>query len=37
VFEEPYIYAQVITKPEYIGNIMTLCLEKRGILQNNIT
>ena len=30
--EEPYIYAQVITKPEYIGNIMTLCLEKRGIL-----
>jgi len=31
--EEPYIYAQVITKPEYIGNIMTLCLEKRGILQ----
>ncbi|TNE68773.1 MAG: elongation factor 4 [Bacteroidetes bacterium] len=31
--EEPYIYAQIITKPEYIGNIMTLCLEKRGILQ----
>jgi GTP-binding protein LepA len=30
--QEPYIYAQVITKPEYIGNIMTLCLEKRGIL-----
>jgi len=30
--EEPYIYAQIITKPEYIGNIMTLCLEKRGIL-----
>lgn len=30
--EEPYIYAQVITKPDYIGNIMTLCLEKRGIL-----
>jgi GTP-binding protein LepA len=30
--EEPFIYAQVITKPEYIGNIMTLCLEKRGIL-----
>ncbi|MBP6810334.1 MAG: translation elongation factor 4 [Saprospiraceae bacterium] len=29
---EPYIYAQVITKPEYIGNIMTLCLDKRGIL-----
>ncbi len=31
--EEPFIYAQIITKPEYIGNIMTLCLEKRGILQ----
>ncbi len=30
--EEPYIYAQVITKPDYIGNIMTLCLDKRGIL-----
>ncbi len=37
--EEPYIYAQVITKPEYIGNIMTLCLEKRGMLikQNYLT
>lgn len=30
--EEPYIKAQVITKPEYIGSIMTLCMEKRGIL-----
>ena len=30
--EEPYIEAQIITKPEYIGAIMTLCLEKRGIL-----
>jgi len=30
--EEPYIDAQVITKPEYIGTIMTLCLEKRGEL-----
>ena len=37
--EEPFIYAQVITKPEYIGNIMTLCLDKRGILikQNYLT
>jgi len=32
--EEPYIKAQIITKPEYIGNIMTLCLGKRGILIN---
>ncbi len=30
--EEPYIRAQIITKPEYIGTIMTLCLEKRGIM-----
>jgi GTP-binding protein LepA len=30
--EEPYIKAQIISKPEYIGNIMTLCLGKRGIL-----
>jgi len=32
--EEPYIRAQIITKPEYIGNIMTLCLGKRGNLIN---
>jgi GTP-binding protein LepA len=32
--EEPFIKAQIITKPEYIGNIMTLCLGKRGILTN---
>ncbi len=31
--EEPYIYAQIITKPDYIGNIMKLCMDKRGILQ----
>ena len=30
--EEPYIKAQVITKSEYIGQIMTLCLGKRGTL-----
>ncbi len=32
--DEPYIRAQVISQPEYIGNIMTLCLGKRGILIN---
>ena len=32
--EEPYINAQIITQAEYIGNIMTLCLGKRGILKN---
>jgi GTP-binding protein LepA len=31
--EEPYIYAQIITKPDYIGSIMKLCMDKRGILQ----
>jgi GTP-binding protein LepA len=32
--EEPFIKAQIITKPDYIGNIMTLCIGKRGILTN---
>ncbi len=32
--EEPFINAQIITKPDYIGNIMTLCLGKRGNLLN---
>lgn len=30
--EEPYIRASIITKTDYIGNIMTLCLGKRGEL-----
>jgi len=30
--EEPYIRAQVISKAEFFGSIMKLCLEKRGIL-----
>jgi GTP-binding protein LepA len=32
--EEPFIKAQIITQADYIGNIMTLCLGKRGILIN---
>jgi len=32
--EEPYILAQIITKPDYIGPIMNLCLEKRGLMIN---
>lgn len=32
--EEPFIRAQIISLPDYIGNIMTLCLGKRGILIN---
>ncbi len=34
--EEPYIKAQVITKSEYVGQIMTLCIEKRGELKNQV-
>ncbi|MBK8805415.1 MAG: elongation factor 4 [Bacteroidales bacterium] len=34
--EEPFIRAQIITAAEYIGPIMSLCIEKRGILQNQI-
>jgi GTP-binding protein LepA len=30
--EEPFIHAQIITRSEYIGSIMTLCLEKRGMM-----
>ncbi len=30
--EEPFIVAQIITKPEYIGGIMTLAMDKRGML-----
>lgn len=32
--KEPFIKAQIITKPEYIGNIMNLCIGKRGMLTN---
>jgi GTP-binding protein LepA len=32
--EEPYIRANIITTADYIGSIMTLCLEKRGVLIN---
>ena len=34
--EEPYIKASVITKSEYVGQIMTLCIEKRGELKNQV-
>lgn len=32
--EEPYIRAQIISKDDYIGSIMKLCIDKRGILVN---
>ncbi len=32
--EEPYIKATVITKSDFVGNVMSLCIEKRGIISN---
>ncbi|HOV99150.1 MAG TPA: translation elongation factor 4 [Bacteroidota bacterium] len=32
--EEPFVRAQIITPPEYIGNIMKLCMDRRGIHRN---
>ncbi len=34
--EEPFIKAQVITKSEYVGPVMSLCIEKRGNLTNQV-
>ena len=34
--EEPWIKAQIITKPDYVGSIMGLCIEKRGELKNQV-
>ncbi|CAI8164790.1 MAG: Elongation factor 4 [Crocinitomicaceae bacterium] len=34
--EEPYIKAQVITKTDYVGAVMNLCIEKRGELNNQV-
>ena len=34
--EEPYIKAQVITKSDYVGSVMTLAIEKRGELSNQV-
>ncbi len=34
--QEPFISAQIITKPEFIGAIMTLCIQKRGVLKNQV-
>ena len=32
--EEPYITASIITKSDFVGNVMSLCIEKRGIVKN---
>ncbi|MDD3331037.1 MAG: translation elongation factor 4 [Bacteroidales bacterium] len=34
--EEPYITAQIISKSDYIGAIMKLCLDKRGIMKSQV-
>ncbi|HIP35284.1 MAG TPA: elongation factor 4 [Crocinitomix sp.] len=34
--EEPYIKAQIITKSDYVGAVMNLCIEKRGELKNQV-
>ena len=34
--DEPYILAQIISQNEYVGAIMTLCIERRGILKNQV-
>jgi GTP-binding protein LepA len=34
--EEPFIKAQIITKSDYVGAIMNLCIEKRGMLTNQV-
>jgi len=32
--EEPYIKATIITKSDFVGNVMSLCIEKRGVITN---
>ena len=32
--EEPYILAQIITKAEFLGNVIKLCIDKRGVMKN---
>ena len=32
--EEPYINASIISKSDFVGSIMSLCIEKRGVIKN---
>jgi GTP-binding protein LepA len=32
--EEPYIKATIITKSDFVGNVMSLCIDKRGVITN---
>ncbi len=34
--EEPYIAAQIITKSDYVGPIISLCIDKRGEIKNQV-
>ncbi|MDH3711079.1 MAG: translation elongation factor 4 [Cyclobacteriaceae bacterium] len=34
--EEPFIRAQIISKAEYIGPIIALCMDKRGVIKNQV-
>ncbi len=34
--EEPYISAQIITKTDYVGAVMKLCLDNRGVVKNQV-
>jgi len=34
--DEPYILAQIISQNEYVGSIMKLCIDRRGILKNQV-
>ncbi len=34
--EEPYIEAQIITKSHFLGNVIKLCIDKRGTLKNQV-
>ena len=34
--EEPFIAAQIITKADFVGSVMSLCITKRGMLKNQV-
>ncbi len=34
--EEPFISAQIITKADFVGAVMSLCLDKRGVVKNQV-
>lgn len=34
--EEPFIRAQIITKADYVGPVISLCMDKRGLLKNQV-